>query len=248
MALSWFFSYTCLDWTWLLFPCWCLNHHSVLKIFFLIVANRQHGWKHIFAFDSSQWVLFFLIRIPWCWCSLRRRDEKRIRSHLVLAVARGALPQAGDGSSLLSTWELHTLRPISPEALSLSVKWGSDASNAPSVRNYGTASKADLQKFFFLLFDKSHYEAYCQYRNGNTFCNLHKTKKKKNNAGTKYSFFWVLRTFFHSLDFSWTSSVSRIRCILAFYQGINAKLFSQKHMLAWFHPQLLMPIQWWCGR
>lgn len=152
-----------LDLTWLLFPYSYLNHFSALNCFCLMVANRQHGWKHILLAPIAARESFCLQCIPWCWCSLRRRDEKRIKSHLVLAVARGALPQAGDGSSLMSTWELHTLRPISPEAISLSVKWGSDASSVPSVRNYGAASMAPEVLFF--LFDTSHHEAYCQYRN-----------------------------------------------------------------------------------
>lgn len=51
-----------------------------------------------------------------------------------------------------------------------------------------------------------------------TFKNKKKTTK---TTPTKHSCFWMLRTRFHSLDFSWTSSVSWIRCILAFYQGIH---------------------------
>lgn len=78
-----------------------------------------------------------------------------------------------------------------------------------------------LQKFFFFLFDMSHHEAYCQYRNENASSDLHKTKKITQPQNTPVPECWVELTRFHSSDFSWTSSVSWIRCILAFYQGIH---------------------------
>lgn len=191
-----------LDLTWLLFPFWPLNlYSSSLNCFRPFVANRERGWKHIFGFANSQRVLLFamhaaMLVLPGAtWW-------KTHQFHLVLAVARGALPQVGDGSGLLSTEELHTLHPISPEAISLSVKWGSDALSAPSVRNYGTASMADLQKFAFLfLFVQKHHIMKLTAGIGMKilFYDLYKTKKT--TQPQKNSRFWTLRTRFHWWDF-----------------------------------------------